>query len=55
MARAPVCSPSRASLLTGWGQVDIVGRPGVTAFHGPESQKALDSNYRRSAAPREDT
>lgn len=43
----------RTQAITGRGQIDIVGRPGVTAFHGPESQKTLDSSYRRSTAPRD--
>ncbi|WP_147915683.1 sulfatase [Ruania zhangjianzhongii] len=45
----------RTQAITGRGQVDIVGLPGVAAFHGPESQKTLDSSYRPSTAPREDS
>lgn len=42
---------ARTHAITGRGQIDIVGRPGGAAFHGPESRKTLDSSYRPNTAP----
>lgn len=46
-----VCGPEPRCPHPSHPPIDIVGRPGVVAFHGAESRKTLEATYR----PRENS